>query len=143
MEEVLNELSRPIWWVSVVIAGIIINLLSAYTKPALDKVFSKYSKSIKSRNLKKNQELELYISKLEADKDFLNQELFSELRLRSQAIYLLLMGVFIIVPLNMFDIPQLFLIVFLAISAFSFFSSFSAFWAAAKKAANISSVTKT
>jgi hypothetical protein len=143
MEELLNELAKPIWWVSVVIAGIIINLFSAYVKPALDNIFSKFSKSIKSRNLKKEQEIEQYISKLKEDKDFLNTEFFSELRLRSQSIFGLVVGVFVIVSVNMFNIPQYFSIFFLAVSAFCFFFSYLVFIQAANKAAKIISATKT
>ena len=40
MNDIITELSKPLWWFSVVIAGIIINLFSSYLRDFLDKSFS-------------------------------------------------------------------------------------------------------
>lgn len=36
MDELLNQMASPAWWVSVVVAGLLINLFSAYLKPLID-----------------------------------------------------------------------------------------------------------
>lgn len=43
MEKVIEELTNPIWWITVVVAGIIVNIIAAYGKTKLDRTISKTS----------------------------------------------------------------------------------------------------
>lgn len=43
MDEFTKLLVSPLWWLSVVVVGILINLASAYLKPRLDETFSRSS----------------------------------------------------------------------------------------------------
>ena len=53
MKELFSYLTSPVWWVTVVIFGIIINLISSYLKPFLDKLLSQIWESYLERsNLK-------------------------------------------------------------------------------------------
>ena len=45
MSDVIENLKSPSWWVSVVVASFLVNLLSAYTKPRLDGILSILSAS--------------------------------------------------------------------------------------------------
>ncbi|TKB07446.1 hypothetical protein [Desulforhopalus sp. IMCC35007] len=134
METVLSELSNPIWWVTVVIAGIIINLIAAYFKPVIDKLFSLFSSKIRKRNQIKETEKLLYIERLAKEQSFFITEQLSELRLRIQSVYSLVVGVFVIVAMNMFYIPRIFHIFLMGMAALFFFTSFFAFYRAVKKA---------
>ncbi|MFZ5775410.1 MAG: hypothetical protein ACOY3Z_08015 [Thermodesulfobacteriota bacterium] len=49
MEELINEVTSIKFWVAVVLAGLIINLISSYLKPVLDKHISGLSKNYKNK----------------------------------------------------------------------------------------------
>ena len=49
MDELIKQLSSPIWWVSVIVAGFLVNLFAAYAKPIIDKIVSRYSKARRDR----------------------------------------------------------------------------------------------
>ena len=134
METIISELSKPIWWVTVVIAGILINLISAYSKPVIDKLFSAISSNIRKRNQEIEKEKLRYIERLTNDQFFFIREQFSELRLRIQSIYALVVSVFIVAVLNLFFISKIINIIFMAMASTSFFFSYYAFLLAAKKA---------
>ncbi len=55
MSEILTELSKPVWWVSVVVAGLLINLLSAYMKSSLDGFLSNISAWWRDKSVKRKQ----------------------------------------------------------------------------------------
>ncbi len=68
MEEFLNSLKSVNWWVSVIAAGILVNIFSAYLKPFLDKNINSFlekqstKKRIKSE--KRNQQFEKKVQEL-------------------------------------------------------------------------------
>jgi len=74
-QEFLNFLNEPEWWISVVVAGLIINLLSSYFKTALDNQFSKISSWWRERSQARRKEREDYINRLKNEPKFsqLNQ----------------------------------------------------------------------
>ena len=43
MNEILANLAQPSWWLSVLVAGFVVNLLAAYAKPPLDRILSRMS----------------------------------------------------------------------------------------------------
>jgi hypothetical protein len=97
MNEVVMELSRPVWWISVVVAGIIINLLSAYLKPSLDKYFSSTSSWWRNRSEKRRAVWVVRVERIVQDEKFERSEVESEVRLRLLAIHSLLLAIFLIV----------------------------------------------
>jgi hypothetical protein len=44
MDKIWNELANPAWWFSVVIAGLVINVLAAYAKSPIDSVLGRTTK---------------------------------------------------------------------------------------------------
>jgi hypothetical protein len=57
MSEFLNNLSSAGWWMSVVIAGLLINLVSAYIKPLIDRLGSKLSSAWRNRTARATRRL--------------------------------------------------------------------------------------
>lgn len=55
MDEIINELKKPYWWVTVVIAGLIINLIASFLFKSYEKYQAKKSE-IKAEELKKKEE---------------------------------------------------------------------------------------
>ena len=50
MNEILDSIASPIWWFSVIVVGIAVNLISAYVKPFLDRKMAGYS-TARAQNL--------------------------------------------------------------------------------------------
>ena len=90
--EVLTELSKPVWWVSVVIAGIVINLLSAYLKPPLDTVLSTTTSWWRRRSEVRRRLWETHLARITSSDKVMQMAIVAEFRCRLQAIYLLLLG---------------------------------------------------
>lgn len=139
LNEVLIELSKPIWWISVVVAGIVINLLSAYIKVPLDKAFVSTSSWRRSRSEKRMREWEVRVNSLRVNAEAREAEEFTEIRQKLESIHLLLLSIFMML-LRLFitiakgtflDLPEGLLLGFsalvLAMSAATFFGSFLAF----------------
>lgn len=49
MDDILNELTKPVWWFSVFIAGLAVNILAAYIKPLFDHLTQRISSLSKER----------------------------------------------------------------------------------------------
>lgn len=67
MDEITKNLSSPTWWISVVLVGLLINLASAYLKPAIDRLMSILSqrwltKAHERRNAYENEISELSVN---------------------------------------------------------------------------------
>jgi hypothetical protein len=60
LQNVIDDISKPSWWLSVIIAGFLVNLLSAYAKPVLDKSLARYSHSRRQRLEAKHLERDKY-----------------------------------------------------------------------------------
>jgi len=58
MNDILAQLSSPVFWVCVVLTGLLINLASAYTKPALDRIGSRISRARRKRFVAKQRRLD-------------------------------------------------------------------------------------
>ncbi|MFM2663495.1 hypothetical protein AAFX24_00965 [Vibrio mediterranei] len=87
MEEIINTVSEPVWWFSVVVMGIVINLSSAYIKEPFDRVMSNVSSWWKSKSDKAALKKEEYRTRLASDKEFMLLESMAELRQRHRSIY--------------------------------------------------------
>ena len=43
MNEIVEAISSPVWWASVVVAGFLVNIIAAYAKPVVDRLLSAMS----------------------------------------------------------------------------------------------------
>jgi hypothetical protein len=64
MERIIDDIKQPSWWFTVVIIGLAINILAAYLKPAIDKIFGKISARRREKNLENRKRKEELISLL-------------------------------------------------------------------------------
>jgi len=136
MNELIQTLSSPVWWFSVVIVGILINLVSAYLKSPIDSRLSKISTWWRQRTEQQKAEQEALMNRLANSEHEQVMASFADLRDRLRSQYYLLMGVFIILIINGVDslFPQsnsIFKIVAMAFSAVCFLLSYQSFISAA------------
>lgn len=68
MEDIFKNLSEPSWWISVVIVGLLVNLLGAYGKPLIDKSLARYSSSRRQKQEAKRAGREKLVNELIADR---------------------------------------------------------------------------
>ena len=103
LNEILNELTKPIWWFSVVIAGMAINPLSAYTKPVLDKSFLTTFAWWRRRSEERQKAWDERIEYIRSSKVAREGEIQSEFRLYFDSIRALLTAILIIVATSFFQ----------------------------------------
>ena len=92
MNDIINELAKPVWWVSVVIAGIIINLISAYLKTRLDRTLSGASAWWTSQSGKSKKDWAERVERISEGGEELAYAIALESRQRLQSIQALLMA---------------------------------------------------
>lgn len=85
MNEVWNSFFSPAWWVSVVIVGLLINLLSAYLKPPIDSLGSRLSSSWKARSERSRLRLMAAVSRAVNDPSYLSHLQHQSAVLRSKS----------------------------------------------------------
>lgn len=64
MDEFAKTVASPYWWLSIVLVGILINLVSAYIKPVLDRAMSRVSLAWRTRNDQRRAEYERELNAL-------------------------------------------------------------------------------
>lgn len=64
MENIINLASKPEWWFSAVLVGVLINLVSTYLKEYLEKVFARITKSRTERSAQRKRYRELRLELL-------------------------------------------------------------------------------
>lgn len=131
LNEILTELSKPVWWASVVVAGIAINLLSAYLKDPLDKALASMSSWWRRRSEARQKAWSARVDRIGSSEEARNSAAQSEIRLRLQAIHLLLLAIFLLViPVFISNsgssAPRILTAIMFGTSAFSLFASFLA-----------------
>jgi hypothetical protein len=102
MENIFNDITSPSWWIGVVIVGIIINIISAYLKPNLDKILSNTSSRWKNIIESRRSKRILLIEGLK--NDFYNQAFLAliEIRYRFTLLLYLIIGIaFLIISVFM------------------------------------------
>ncbi|EGR0027702.1 MULTISPECIES: hypothetical protein [Vibrio harveyi group] len=80
-----TNLSSLDWWIGVVVVGLVINILSAYLKPALDSFLSNLSYKWVSRNKRSADQRKKWIKELQDNEheqvlcylEFINQKIWS------------------------------------------------------------------
>jgi len=96
MNDVSDALLSPIWWFSVVGAGILVNLLSAYVKPRIDSYFSSLSSWWMRRSALQTKERNDRVIRLAVDRYEQIIQSLAALRLLLWAALSLLCGIFVI-----------------------------------------------
>lgn len=139
MNEIVTELAKPVWWVSVVIAGIVINLISAYLKLRLDRTLGSASGWWKQRSIARQSAWADRIDRICRSDLERNFEIASEMRQRLQSIHMVLLAMLILLQLVLLqtlsaELSRTVRIGFLGASALLFFGSFLAFQSAARTA---------
>lgn len=107
MDEIVRNLNSPAWWASVVVAGIVVNIVAAYLKPAIDSVAGRVSAEYRARNeaqLRKRQELIQHLKAAPHD-EILYALSEARSRMRSAAYLLLAIFVFQVTPV-VFLLPE-------------------------------------
>jgi hypothetical protein len=128
MEQLIEELTSLKFWVAVVFVGIVINIISAYAKPLIDRSISAISENYRSKITEKAEEETVLFKALVECSEFRNihrqQAIFE--RTRSVWFACLGVGVFIAAFSAQFTgIDSLMNLSFfmLAVGTFSFFNS--------------------
>jgi hypothetical protein len=85
MDEFFRSLASPAWWLSVVIVGLLVNLLSAYLKAPLDRVWALIFVAWRERNARARSAYRSRIENLSRDENGQFHLLLEALRLRSTA----------------------------------------------------------
>lgn len=91
MKQIIELLSSPVWWVSVVIVGICINLVSAYLKRPLDSFLSWASSWWRTRNTAQIESRAKLIARLRGNISAQIYHAHDALRLQISAIVLMLL----------------------------------------------------
>lgn len=136
MDDIYNELSKPVWWVSVVMAGIAINLLSAYLKNPLDGAIARTFTWWRSRSIARKSAWEKRIERLRSSEEARTAAGLLEISFRLQSIHMLLLAIFILILPSVLPLiqtgestllPRHLAIGCFAFAALLFFVSFLAF----------------
>jgi hypothetical protein len=91
MDRILQELSDSAWWMSVVVAGIIVNLISAYARDSIDRFRARFSKKWREK-LRSDNELRMWrVSRLAESPEKLADARHREIGLRITTIQLLVL----------------------------------------------------
>jgi hypothetical protein len=130
LERIFTELSNPVWWFSVVLVGIAINVLSSYLRGALDGFFSKSSSWWRNRSEARKKAWEERVDRIVSSIEERNLAIADELRMRLGAIVRLLLSIIIFCYALFFDshsvrfdfLELLSLVLFAAYLIFSFFT---------------------
>lgn len=139
MNEIVTELAKPVWWLSVVIAGVLINLISAYLKLRLDRALGSASGWWKRRSIARQNAWAERIDRICRSDLERNLEITSEMRQRLQSIHMVLLAMLILLQLVLLqtfsaELSHTVRIGFLGASALLFFASFLAFQSATRTA---------
>lgn len=100
MQEISLALTSPLFWFSSLLVALLVNLLSAYAKPCLDRGFSLVSTSWRNRTKANAEKFRAALEYLLQNEDKLHRLYQQEARLRSQAILFLLMAVIMILVMT-------------------------------------------
>ncbi|CEO39091.1 hypothetical protein [Photobacterium kishitanii] len=69
MDEFFKSLTSPVWWISVVVVGILVSVIAAYIKESIDKILSSIFKAWKLNvEQRKNKHIELVKKVQECDR---------------------------------------------------------------------------
>ena len=95
MEAFLADLTKPSWWLSVILVGIFISLATSFIEKALGKSISSTSSWWRKVSKERSEKWIQYIKSLATDQNLLQQARHEEVRARLQSIESLLFASFI------------------------------------------------
>lgn len=90
IDKMLSDLSSVSWWFTAVFVALLINLISAYAKPWLDRWIDRQSLCHRARRTKRRQDFEDQVDPLISDPYLLLMERLNELRCRIDLVYFLI-----------------------------------------------------
>lgn len=96
MDEFAQNLTSPAWWVGVVVVGILINLVSAYAKPVLDRITSNFGERWKKRSTARRTAYENEIFRLVENGELRRQYEFRHLSYMLRALVGIVFAVFLV-----------------------------------------------
>lgn len=99
LDELRQIITNPAWWVSVVIAGIVINLLSDYLKALLDNYISSISSSWRNKSEANRVALHEKIERAKDEDSYKNILFMEEMRARFMSLFSLVLGTIIVVAM--------------------------------------------
>ena len=107
MDEIVNNLSSPAWWIGVVFVGIFISLLAAYLKPFVDGTLAKLSTHWKKRIEKHETKRKEKIKLLQDNSEQRIAAHFQEMRFRIRATQYLIFSVMVLFfSFTAFDVTE-------------------------------------
>lgn len=86
MQEIFASLASPAWWFSATLVALVINLISAYAKPATDRLLSKFSTAWRNRSDESRRKFEQRVEILLNSPQALSQASEAEVRARLRSI---------------------------------------------------------
>ena len=94
----MKDITSLAWWISVIIIGVSINILTWYLKPKIDNFLAKYSTRIRESREKKDKKIKLTIEKLKNDKheQTMLAITINSLRIRGLTYFILALMLFIL-----------------------------------------------
>ena len=84
--KLISDFASPYWWVTVVVVGLLINLVSAYLKNPIDQFFSKSSQWWRKRSAARTDRFNAEVQYLSSSQELLTLSMLNELRDRLRCI---------------------------------------------------------
>lgn len=107
MDELLKLITNPVWWLTVVVAGLIINLVSSYLRDYIDKLRARFSEKWARRIMRKNADWAAEVSRLNRSKKAQEETFMNEIRYRISSVTFSILGsATLIIAFIMFVIYQ-------------------------------------
>lgn len=108
MHEIVELISKPVWWFSVVFAGILINLLSSFLRTVIESQFSSLSKALAEKSERKKSERANRISVLSSSESDLHMAALNLNHMKLECIFdYLLAAVMLLFGIALRDINPL------------------------------------
>jgi uncharacterized membrane protein len=96
MAELLDSLRSPTWWISVVVAGFIVNLLAAYAKPWTDRATAAISAVWSERSAAATRRCQQQIDQIRSSEHLETMTALEEIHCRIETIGLFFTGIVLI-----------------------------------------------
>jgi hypothetical protein len=92
MDRIWQDMQDPAWWVSVVVAGLVMNVLAAYVKEWLDGFIAQFSRSYRQEMERMSRERRERIATMATNREHLDIARHLELRHKLVGIYMIVLG---------------------------------------------------
>ena len=92
MKEILDMIGTPVWWVTVVVAGIVVSIVASYLRDFLDNWLSRVSAWWRGKSEKAKEEERRYVVKLQESQSYFSLYVIICLNLRTWAVMWMVIG---------------------------------------------------